>query len=105
MNKIIICFLFVFSSLNAGAEAHVDKKISTLHSPDARACSFFRLEGVAQADEITPNNPWFGLSFSHPAYDQIFSMMLAARISERTITVVTKSSVVCGHAEVSHVII
>jgi hypothetical protein len=79
---------------------HTDKKVEVIHGPDTRSCVFFKLKDVAEADSVTPDIPWFAVSKEHIAYDEIFSILLSARMTDAELTVYTTGETVCGHAEV-----
>lgn len=88
----------------SNADNHNGKMVSLIHSGDTRDCYFFKLEGVAEADDILPNNPWFAVPFSKVSSDNIFALLLTAKTSGLPITVMTSGANVCdGHAEVSNV--
>ncbi len=49
------------STQPAVADSHVGKQVSAIHSPDTRPCTFFKLDGVTQADPVVPGT--HGLPF------------------------------------------
>jgi hypothetical protein len=50
----------------ANAVEHSNKLVSELQAVNPTTdCFFFRLEGVAQADPVKPNDQWFAMSRSH----------------------------------------
>jgi len=92
----------VFSPLPAFAIEHGNKTVSIFHSPDARGCAFFILNGVNQSDPITPNSPWFAVSKDHVGFKEIVATLLMARATGVPLQhVATTGAMVCGHAEVS----
>jgi hypothetical protein len=59
-------------------------------------CVWFSLVGVAQADPILPNNPWFGLPRTQIGYSEMFAVLLAAKMSGSTLYVVTTGAAAGG---------
>ncbi len=99
MYKQVIVFLMLMVSVNCFATTH-RSTVATVHSPDNRPCAFFRLDGVNQADPITPNVPWFSVPTSHPGFDMIVTLLITAKITGRTVIVRTTSTSQCGHVTV-----
>ena len=85
---------------SANAASHTNKQVADLLAPDYRPCTFFQLQGVAEADPVNPNNPWFAVPNDHIGYDEIVSMLITATTSQRQITVATNGNLACGHARV-----
>ena len=76
------------------------KNVTVIHSGDTRGCFFFQLGGIGEADPARVNNPWFAFSFSKPSADAIFSLLLAAYLSNNEVTVPTTGDSICdGYAE------
>ncbi len=96
--KTTIFFLLYLVAMVVSAADYPNKKIGYIRGPDTRPCLLFQLEGVTTAGNT--GSPWFALSFSHPGYKDIFSIMLAAKMSGKTINVSTSNNTACGHAEV-----
>jgi hypothetical protein len=71
-------------------------------------CVWFSLVGVAQADPINPGSPWFGLPRTQTGYSEMFAVLLAAKLSGATLSVVTTGSAAgggCGgYAGIAYVI-
>jgi len=65
MKKYIFAAFISLIPISTYAAQHHNAVVQTVHSPDARACSFFRLEEVVEADPVNPNNPWFSVPLSH----------------------------------------
>jgi hypothetical protein len=59
-------------------------------------CVWFTLVGVAQADPILPNNPWFGLPRTQIGYSEMYAVLLAAKLGGSTLTVTTTGAVAGG---------
>jgi len=96
---VAIILLFGYSAI-ANAEArHRDKQIAVIQSPDDRPCLFFVLSGVSEADPIVSGmkgSEWFAVPHTHQGYREILGLLIAARISAHTVTVITTGNVVCG---------
>jgi len=90
-------------STQSWARGHVNKEVLTIHSPDSRPCTFFKLKSVAEADSSVPTNPWFAVPTAHNGHDVIVSMLLAAFMSGKKVNVSTTGGVECGHAAISNV--
>ena len=102
LSKIVILVTTIVISQLSLAEYHQNKKVDLLQSADTRDCFFFRLSGVTQADPVTPNIPWFSVPLNHKQAKEIYSTLLAARTSDRSISVATTGQTECGHAGVSY---
>ena len=87
------------------AVTHTSKQVGQFLPPDGRACAFFQLQGVAEADPIRPGNNWFALPTSQNGYKEIMATLLTAKATDKTVTVRTKNQLACGNAEVQHVIL
>lgn len=82
------------------AHDHYDKTISLL-AMDARPCTFFTLNGVAEADSTLPaSGPWFALPKTNANYRELNAMLLSAKLSCKAITVKTNGTLSCGHATI-----
>jgi hypothetical protein len=68
-----------------------------------RPCTLFQLVGVAQADPVAPNSPWFALESTAPGYKEMVATLLAAKAAGRNIQVLTAGTVsaTCGHPTVA----
>ncbi len=99
-NTITILLLMLITSGVATAGTYEWNNVSVIRSPDGRPCLFFQLKGVSNVDST--GNPWFVVKQSHVGYKEILSMIVAAKISGKTMSVSTSGNVVpeCGHAEV-----
>lgn len=90
--------------LSSTAPAHAGwsntARVGPIQSPDERGCTFFLLEGVAQADPVKPNDPYFALPQTTPGYQEILSFLLSAQLSRRTVNVFTTGQLACGYAQV-----
>lgn len=97
---IILSILFYHHSY---AHSHTNKIVETIHSPDSRECTFFRLKGVTEADPVVSNNGWFSIPLSYPGHDVIVSMLLTSYTADKNITVTTTGKIACGHAAVNNI--
>lgn len=77
---------------------HPNKLVTELHSPDTRACAFFRLDGVSEADPVKPGNPWFAVPTNHRGYDVIVDNLRVAIVHDKRVYVSTTGTLECGHA-------
>jgi hypothetical protein len=109
LNK-ICTGLLVTSALLVGtpaqAAAYHASKIVSIVLPPAQygGCMWFQLTGVTEADPIAAGNPWFAVPVTHPGYKEIFASLLAAKISEKTVTVQMTNATACnGYAAVDWV--
>ncbi|AZN35141.1 hypothetical protein [Iodobacter ciconiae] len=77
-----------------------NKSISLIRS-DARPCTLFMLEGVTSADTATSGSPWFALKKSHPAYKENLTLLMSAKLTNKTVHITTSDAMVaeCGHIE------
>lgn len=90
-------FFAIFLPLTSYAAHEIDY----IRSPDTRPCMLFQLKGVTDAGGT--GSPWFALPFAHHAYKEMVSMLLAAKMSGKSIDVSTADRLAagCGHAEVT----
>lgn len=96
-----------FADTHAFAQVnYVDKKISELHGfYDGADCAYFKLEGVAQADPVKPNEPFFAISRSQFGAKEAFATLLAAKVAGLAPVVQTRGNIVCGYAGVARIIL
>ena len=80
----------------AVAAQHGGKKVLDLHVDDYRECVMFRLEGVSEADPVKPGQPWFVLSKSHPRFAEAYGLLVAARVGNVPVNIVTTGAAVTG---------
>ena len=101
MKKLLSIFAIMFSSLNVYATTYINQELSIIRSPDTRPCMLFQLVSVPDAGGS--GNPWFALKQNHIAYNEIVSMLLAAKMGMKKVSVSTNDKVVaeCGHVEVT----
>jgi hypothetical protein len=95
--------LLAFLSSNAwGAGASfTNASVGNLFAGDTRACVFFTLTGVNEADPALPGVAWFVVPKTHPFYRETYALLLSAKLSGRPVNVVTTGVIdPCGHAQV-----
>jgi hypothetical protein len=97
-------FFLAVTAFAAGASAtvHSNRLVGRIETPDmTRACIFFSLQGVTEADPIASGNPWFTVPANHPGFKEIYATLLAARATGSLISVYTTGTVAAtcsGHA-------
>lgn len=67
---------------------------------DSRACAFFSLAGVVEADPVVPGSSYFALSKSNPNYAEMNALLMSAKAGRIQVDVKTNGAIVCGQAEV-----
>jgi hypothetical protein len=103
MKETIVLAVLVLFSYGAFSAEHGGKSVQTVVSPDERPCTFFALEGVAEADPIKPNDSWFAVPLDHNGHDVIVSLLLAAYTAGKPVSVVATGTRSCNYAAVRHV--
>jgi hypothetical protein len=84
-----------FAQGPARAADHYLKVATYVHVQATGQCIIFELAGVETADPGQPGSPWFGLRRDHPAFAELFAVLLTGAAGKRTINVHT-SSYTCG---------
>ncbi|MCL6270735.1 hypothetical protein M3P05_12450 [Sansalvadorimonas sp. 2012CJ34-2] len=103
MKKLII--LFVFGSVMVSSYLFAESysgKVSYIRSPDGRPCLFVTLSGINNVDGT--GSSWFVISQKHLGYSEIYGMIVASKMSNKTVKVHTaeKRNQECSnHAEVN----
>ncbi|HZG08739.1 MAG TPA: hypothetical protein VEZ70_07165 [Allosphingosinicella sp.] len=69
------------------AANHYNKIVEDVHVHSGGTCILFRLNGVALADPSSTNEPWIALSRDHPAFAEMFAILLTGAASKRTMNV------------------
>ena len=59
-------------------------------------CFFFSLVGVAVADPVVPNSPWFGIPLAQTGFSQAYALMLSAKTTGATVIVSTTGALAGG---------
>ena len=59
-------------------------------------CYWFRLNGVGEADPVTPGNPWFAVARTELGSREAYATLLAAKVAGAPVTVYTDGTTVCG---------
>jgi hypothetical protein len=82
-----------------------DRTVGQLQSTyDGADCIYFTLEGVAQADPVDPGVPWFAFPRTQHGAKDAYAMLLAAKLTSKTVFVSTHGTLSCGYAAVSQVL-
>lgn len=82
---------------------HVNKMVARIHSGDSRACFFFQLNGVSEADPVVPGDYWFAIPQSNAGYKDAVAILMLARATGMPLAhVKTTGGLACGLAEVSN---
>jgi len=79
------------------ATGHPGKTIQYMLA-DGRACIFFTLNGVGEADPVAPSQPWFALPKSSSNFAELNAMLLSAKLAGRNVSIQTDGTVSCGYA-------
>ena len=93
--KTIVKALLVAAALLAGtapataATEHKTKRVIALHMDNYRPCAFFRLDGVPEADPVRAGAPWFAVPRSHPAFNEVFALLVTAKATNLPVTITT----------------
>jgi hypothetical protein len=59
-------------------------------------CFFFSLVGVAVADPVVPNSPWFAIPLAQTGFSQAYALMLSAKTTGATVIVSTTGALAGG---------
>ncbi|WP_116809915.1 hypothetical protein [Steroidobacter cummioxidans] len=91
-------------SLPVHAVEHVNKRVLFLQSTSsAHDCFFFVLEGVSQADPVKPGDMWFAFPRSQFGSKDAYAMLLAAKLTDTSVTVHTEGQMACGYASAARI--
>ena len=60
-------------------------------------CLWFQLNGVAQADPINPNSPWFAIPRTQNGYNELYALLLAAKLGGLTLQLATTGAAAGGN--------
>lgn len=90
----------------AESASHYSKTVAILQASEITSdCFYFRLEGVAEADPVKPNDPWFAVARTQNGAKEIYATLLAARVSNTGLyQVTTTGQLACGYAQASAVL-
>jgi hypothetical protein len=82
-----------------------DRTVGQLQSTyDGADCIYFTLEGVAEADPVKPGDHWFAIPRTQYGAKDAYAMLLAAKLTGKTVFVSTRGTLSCGYAAVSQVL-
>ncbi len=96
--------VLVSATLLLAQENHGGYVVKELQGRDqSRNCIFFTLEGVSVADSAVSNGRHFAVPDTHPGFQDIFSILLAASVSQQEVFVSTTGVAACGSAAVNMV--
>lgn len=73
-------------------------------SYDGADCIYFTLDGVAEADPVKPGDPWFAIPRTQYGAKDAYAMLLAAKLTGKTVLVSTRGTLSCGYAAVGQVV-
>lgn len=79
------------------ATSHPGKTIQYMLA-DGRACIFFTLNGVSEADPVASSQPWFALPKSASNFAELNAMLLSAKLASRNVSIQTDGTTSCGFA-------
>jgi hypothetical protein len=88
-----------WSSSGAAAE-HRNVYPQGIHADKTRPCVFFYLKDVTQPDPAVPGASVFAIARTHPAFAELFAMVMTSRATNVPMNVFTTGAEVCGQAEV-----
>lgn len=104
--KKIVATVLAFAALMTGTastaavQTYSAKRVFEMHVETTRPCVLFRLDGVTDADPANPGSPWFAVLRTHSAYNELFAMLLSAKVSNRNISIytdgITTAADACG---------
>ena len=71
---------------------------------DGADCTYFTLQGVSEADPVKPGDPTFAIPRTQFGAKDGYAMLLAAKISGKTVRVITRGTLSCGYASVAEIL-
>ena len=109
MNTKIIAFavsaLALAPSLGFATVDWPNKNVGRLSAAyDGADCTYFTLQGVSEADPVTPGDATFAIPRTQFGARDGYAMLLAAKISGRTVRVITRGTLSCGYASVAEIL-
>lgn len=106
IRPLILFTLIAFGVSAKSAVNHVDKKVGELQPTYAAAdCFYFKLKGIAEADPIKPSVAWFAVSRTDFGAKEAYATLLAAKLMDANVRIITSGGVSCGYAGVSEILI
>lgn len=92
-----ICFSMGVNEVATAQQTYANQSIGLVQTPTATAnCAYFQLIGVAQADPSVPGDAWFAIPTTQNGYNEIFAILIAAKLAGATVTVGTTGAVAGG---------
>ena len=76
-------------SFNTIAVTYSSYTINWVRPGADRPCTLFQLNGVSQADPVSPGNPWFAIPNTAPEYKEMIAALLLAKAADRPVIVIT----------------
>ena len=70
---------------------------------DDADCFYFQLNGVSEADPVKPGDAWFAVSRTQYGAKDAYAMLLAAKISGKTVNVSTRGTLTCNYAGIAEI--
>jgi hypothetical protein len=68
-------------------------------------CYFFTLIGHSPADPAVGASAWFAISRDQPGAKDAYAMLLAAKLAEKHVRVITIGTTVCGgYPQATHIV-
>lgn len=103
--KFAKAFILLLLFNHAYAKEWLDKKVGAVQVNAANGCLYFALDGVAEADPVTPGQPWMTLEPDNISQKEILSLLMLAYASKVDVKVVTTGlkTPVCGYSQVQYV--
>ena len=104
--SLLISGLMSCVTLAAFAADHIAKVAVIQGLSITQDCVYFTLEGVATADPVAPNNPYFAVARSQYGSKDAYAMLLVAKTTGASVRATTTGATVCGgYAQVSQVML
>ncbi len=93
----IIALSVYVTEIVVAAELYTAYGVGIIKSPTPTAnCAYFELVGVAQADPISPSNPWFAIPATQNGFAEVYASLVAAKIAGTTVSVLTTGALAGG---------
>ena len=98
LREIFVLLAMSILAESAAFGAQYTATVSVIEAPNYNVdCAYFQLTGVPEADPVHPGNPWFGIPRTQNGYNEIYALLLGAKLSGSTVVVQT-TGVVAGGA-------
>jgi hypothetical protein len=70
---------------------------------DGADCFYFTLNGVTEADPVKSGDPIFAIPRTQYGAKDAYAMLLAAKLADKQLIVVTRGTLLCGYAAVAEI--